>query len=568
MAAAWLLAAWTDPTPMNDTTDATAIFAPIWRRKWLILIVAVLVAGGSYLYYKRQPTVFQNSTVLYLGAGAEEQFSERGTSGKTSTINASTQPELINALVVEVVRQRLRKEHDHNAKIAARGTVRAKAAEKSQFITITTEAKTAKASALLANEVAQTYIKRQHAQYVRGVNKSIAIARRQLRRVETPRVTSSKAKGTSKAPGLSPSTEIQAANLSTKLNQLESLLSVTEVEQTKVAKTHSAMLLSPTPKKNAEFGFVIGLLLASIAAFIASRFNRRLRSLAEIEAALQAQVLTALPQVKRPIVHRDGEPTPSKPLIEPLRRLHTTLQLHPGQALGNGASTHRQGPRSILFLSADAGDGESTLVADLALVQSEAGERTIVIEADFRRPVQGRLLGVSGAHGLAEVLSGSATLAEVVQQAPLPALRQSVEQSLPDAAVATALAAPATGAVSVLVSGAAAANPPALLASAGMAEVLRSATESFDRVLIDAPSPLEVSDVMPLLGAVDAIVLVARARHTREAAARRLRALLATTPSAPVLGVVANAVEAKEIAKYGISSGYGAQRWPGRLLRR
>ena len=34
---------------MNETTDATAIFAPLWRRKWLILIVALLVGGGQLL---------------------------------------------------------------------------------------------------------------------------------------------------------------------------------------------------------------------------------------------------------------------------------------------------------------------------------------------------------------------------------------------------------------------------------------------------------------------------------------------------------------------------------------
>ena len=40
---------------MNETPSATAILAPIWRRKWLILIVGIVVAGGTYLYYKHKP---------------------------------------------------------------------------------------------------------------------------------------------------------------------------------------------------------------------------------------------------------------------------------------------------------------------------------------------------------------------------------------------------------------------------------------------------------------------------------------------------------------------------------
>ncbi|MHB8233147.1 MAG: Wzz/FepE/Etk N-terminal domain-containing protein, partial [Solirubrobacteraceae bacterium] len=83
---------------MNETTDATAIFAPIWRRKWLILIVAVLVAAGTYFYYKRQPSLFQASTQLYLAAGAEEQISEKGT-GRSTAANAGTHAALINSIV-------------------------------------------------------------------------------------------------------------------------------------------------------------------------------------------------------------------------------------------------------------------------------------------------------------------------------------------------------------------------------------------------------------------------------------------------------------------------------------
>ena len=61
---------------MNETTDATSIFAPLWRRKWLILAVAIVVAAGSYAYYKRQPTTYQATTQVYLGAAAEEAAAE------------------------------------------------------------------------------------------------------------------------------------------------------------------------------------------------------------------------------------------------------------------------------------------------------------------------------------------------------------------------------------------------------------------------------------------------------------------------------------------------------------
>ena len=101
-----------------------------------------------------------------------------------------------------------------------------------------------------------------------------------------------------------------------------------------------------------------------------------------------------------------------------------------------------------------------------------------------------------------------------------------------------------------------------------MAELLRSLGADYDHVLLDAPSPLEYSDAMPLLGAVDGIVIVARVGHTHERSADRLRQLLAHTPSAPILGVVANGVSAKDIQRYGMAAGRIERGWLGRLMGR
>ncbi len=193
------------------------------------------------------------------------------------------------------------------------------------------------------------------------------------------------------------------------------------------------------------------------------------------------------------------------------------------------------------------------MIADLALVQREAGERVAIVEADFRRPSQARVLGVPGTAGLPEVLAGALTLGEALQGVPAPQPEPMAAQPRGGFETATMLAAREHGAVALLPSRAAAVNPPALLASSEMHDVLHTLAQEYDRVLIDVPSPLEVSDAMPLLAAVDAIVLVARAGHTHERSARRLWQLLTNTPSAPILGVVANGITPREMQKYGIS---------------
>lgn len=531
---------------MNDTTtDAASIFSPLWRRKWLILAVAIVVAGATYEYYKQKTPTYGATTELYLGAASEQQASGQAKTGLNNR-SLTDQVGLINSPIIgSLVHRRLRAEHEA---LAARGTAKASASKIGDFIDISTKAHNPHAAAKLANAYAETYIAHERADYRRALKAEILTDRQQLLRLELPPAPSAgkSAKSTAAASTL------QIASLADKISQLESSLSTfAGVQQPTPAKA-IPIPLAPDPKKNAVFGFVLGLLLASIAAYALSRTDRRLRSMGEIEQVFQTEILVALPSVKAPVVRPDGTRAPAKPLLEPLRRLHTTLHL--GHVI-DGA--RQSGPRVILFLSSDAGDGKSALVANLARVQSDAGQRVAVVEADFRRPVQARLLDAPAQRGLADVLSGAATVGAAMQpvttSTPLGAQVQSGEQSAEGAGVSTVVEPLSAGSISVLLSGGEVANPPALLAGDGMRELLRSLADEYDYVLIDAPPPLEVSDVMPLLPAVDGIVIVARLGHTRRVSAMRLAQLLGRTASAPLLGAVANCVPRKDIERYGFA---------------
>jgi len=388
---------------MNETSDATSILLPLWRRKWLILAVGIVVGVASYFYYKHATRLFQSTTQVYLGAGTEEQAPGEKSSAKGQATTIANQVQIINSIVVEQVRQAERKKD----KALVRGSkIRAKAPEKSEFITITVEAHTAKGAALLANATARAFITRQHASRTRATERAIAIARRQLRRIEaagaskvqpakTTEAGESKTTGKTTSEGTTTSEEkkpatvtrapstssvLQEAALSSKINQLEASLAIPGAQQIQRATSTKAVLLSPKPRKNAIFGFVIGIVLAAIAAYALGRFDRRLRSLSSLESAFALQTLAGFPKVRRPIVRREGEPTPSRFLVEPLRRLHSAIQIavtpDPRRARAS---------RTVLFVSADAGDGKSTLVADLALAQRDSGERVAVVEANFRR---------------------------------------------------------------------------------------------------------------------------------------------------------------------------------------
>ena len=155
---------------MTETSDATSILLPLWRRKWLILIVGLVVGAASYFYYKQATRVYQSTTQVYLGASLEEQAPGEKTAGKSQTSTVADQVAIINSIVIEEVRQKLNKKD----KAAIRGSkVRAKSPEKSEFIAITAEAHKATTAALLVNTVARTFIRRQHASRTRATERAI-----------------------------------------------------------------------------------------------------------------------------------------------------------------------------------------------------------------------------------------------------------------------------------------------------------------------------------------------------------------------------------------------------------
>jgi Mrp family chromosome partitioning ATPase/capsular polysaccharide biosynthesis protein len=565
---------------MNETTDATAIVAPLWRYKWLILLVGLLVAGGTYAYYDQRRPSYQVATQVNLANGVEEQGQtpaaveapspKRRSKRKEAVSPAAAAAAAINSQITHgIVNARLHILNSAAALTAIRGNFTAAGAE-GQIVTIVAQARTALAAALLANYAADTFVVRTNQNFQVAIKAALAATRGQLAAVEVavaqnPSATTKTARGGRKGSATSRTSDIlQEATLKTKINQLEPQLGITSVKQLAVAHPQLAAVLQTDPKKNAIYAFVIGMFLASAAAYLLNTFDRRVRTLAGIESLFPARLLTALPSAGHPIVRRDGQLKPAKALNEPLRRLQTAL------GLGAGLNGERGGrPRSILFLSPDAADGKSTVVAGLALVQRDAGEHVSLIEADFRRPVQARLLDTALTGGLVEVLSGALTLEEALQ--PVESAVNDHREIAPagsGAGVATVVKSRGAGTLSVLLGEEGVANPPALLAEPAMAALVRSAAEEFDHVLIDAPPPLMVSDVMPLLAAVDGIVLVARIGHTREASAKRLIQLLGETPTAPVLGVVANDVSRVDMKRYGLSPGYPRRGWLDRLRNR
>jgi len=518
---------------MNKSATSSSMLAPIWKRKWMILIVGIVAGVGSYLYYKHQPAVYSATTTLNLAA-SEESYAEQGLKPPgNSKATVSDAPALIESAVnAKEAKRIMRAEGEKPVK----GKVKAKAsASAADIIQIYAEAHGAKNAVRLANAYAEAFIRRQDRSFKEGVEAAISTTRHQLTKIEAAAAHSSKAGGGVQV--------IQEATLSSKINQLESQLHVQGVTQLTPAGRKSTQLIEPMPKQSAIFGFLLGVIIAIFIAYALERIDRSLRDIEHVEGQLGGPLIAALPLLQKPIIMRDGHPALPPRMLDALRRANATL--------GALEAADSKPPKTILCTSPDPGDGKSTFMAALALVKAEMGERVALVETDFRKPTQARRLGLDGEYGLADVLAGRRTLSEAMQTVPLG---QPVAEpvAVPGGNGGAAPAANGTqyGSISALLGNADEERPS--LAGPAFSNLLKTLADEYDCVLVDVETELEAADTIALMREVDGIILIGRIGHSRDASIERLDEVLALPGTAPLIGTVANCVSDRDLENNGL----------------
>lgn len=172
---------------------------------------------------------------------------------------------------------------------------------------------------------------------------------------------------------------------------------------------------------------------------------------------------------------------PFHPRAEELRALRTQLLIR----WSNAGVRHRM----LAVVSPGAGEGRSYVVANLAAVFSQLGERTLLIDADLRKPRQHRIFNVPDRIGLSAVLSGRAGHSAVV---PVPAY----------------------GTLSVLPAGACPPNPQELLLRPSLTALLGGLRDEFDVILFDTPPAKAYADAQSLAFRAGSAIVLARKDHT------------------------------------------------------
>lgn len=243
--------------------------------------------------------------------------------------------------------------------------------------------------------------------------------------------------------------------------------------------------VSPNKTKLLTISLALGFALAIGVPFLLTSANRTTLNLSDLEDASGITGIGAVPLVSQVFLEdivRSPMLDASVPnaLLENFRLIRANVCLHPGR---KGAS------QVVMVTSARPGEGKSTQAANLAWAFFSMGERTLLIDCDLRRGRQHELTQVSNRPGLTHLLTGQASLDEVI----LPTRNNNLD---------------------VIPRGPVIAGSTEVLCQQFFDQVVAELRTRYQRIVIDTPPVLGLSETASLQRLTDGVVVIVKAEVT------------------------------------------------------
>ncbi|MCE5253308.1 MAG: hypothetical protein LLG45_03710 [Actinomycetia bacterium] len=488
------------------------------ERAWIIVTLTVLGVLAAFLYsYLTTPLYRGTASLVYEKSNLDTAFlgtqlftteSDRARTLETAVATITREPTIAETVKSQLGLQQSLEE--------LRKMVEASAARSADVITIEAVSPDAAQAADIANAFAEQFITYRQNEARQAVATAREVVKEQL-------------------DGLG--SDMLDSSYGLMLQEKYETLRIIESMQTGGFSVLSRATVPEAPfrprtAQNIGLGLLVGLIVGLGVAFVVDYLDKRIKDEKTLEAELGVPVLAAVPGVNgRRRVGRKGERTSEvigfsthHSLLEPFRTLRSNLQYF---SVGNKHPVW-------LITSAGPNEGKTVTTINLALSFALAGKRVIVVEADLRRPMAQKYLGLEGKAGLSDVLAGTQRLTDVLQ------LVRADEHLPPEGRRQPGGADPRLlqRNIYVLTSGPLPPNPAELLASRRMAEVMKDLAEMADCILVDTPPVLLVSDALALIQYADGVIVTAVLDVTTRDEVAEVRSIFERA-GARVIGAVA-----------------------------
>lgn len=522
----------------SNTFDLRAALVVLRRRKWtLIVVTLVVVALGLVSSYRKENVYQATATALLKASSADSLLSEQLSPDPERRVQNEAQ--LIESAETErAVEDQLG--FSASVSVAAGGD--------NDVLEITASGSDPERVARIANTFAQVHRERRAADSLETVRNAKAEVRRSLEQLEEAAAASTTqliSLNQQRANTIDPAaiatltaqinevqqvqeTQRQAAvAYNNQLSQLDTdqglVTSRPPIEILEPASTPSSPV-SPNHRQDLTLVLVFGLLLGIAVAFVQEHLDDTIRDLDDL-----AEATRCLPSLAVIPLHAGVDQhtilTAAKPMshtAESYRSLRTSLEFL--------ALESRM--RTIQITSAQAGEGKTTTVVNLAAAFAQAGETVVAVDCDLRRPRLHEYFGLDRYVGFTSVLLGEKELNDVIRGA----------SDFPN--------------LSVLAAGPLAPNPSELLGSDAFAEVLERLATEYSIVLLDSPPVLPVTDALVLSRSADATLMLAASGVSSTRRVKRSVDSLRQV-AAPLVGTVLSAAP-HEVAYGYVDYGYVA----------
>ena len=508
----------------------------ILRWWWLIILSTGIAAAASYYASLQQPRIYQTNTTLLVG----QVFEQANPSGSDFT----TLELLAQSYAQIVARQPILQATINSLGLDMEWTdlkwqVYAYSVPQTQLLVIAVNDTSPDRAMAIADEIAyQLILQSPNSPENQARKERRGFVQSQLDDLEA-RIQTAKARVNELETQLNEAFSArQIQDLQTEKANLESLINDWQANYSEMLKflegrdspNYLTIIepaqrpydpVSPNVQLNVALAAAVGFALAFGAALLLEYIDDTIKSEDDLAASTNLTVLGSVSRIDGK-EYRDKLITslnPFSPVSEAYRILRTNLQF----------MSFDQTISSIMLTSANPGEGKSVTAANLAVIMAQADLRTILIDADLRRPTLHKIFQVGNLDGLTDMLRQT---------------NPDIEGQLKESGIDN---------LRVITSGPLPPNPSELLSSQRMVELMNRLKDMADVVIFDSPPVLAVTDAAVLASRADGVILITQAKRARRGATKQAIQRLEHV-GANILGTVLNQLSGR--GSYTQSSAY------------